>query len=88
MPSPRKIRAALMNHAKDRGPPLADVVNDLVSQGWTHRLVGSHPLLTLDRVKAPAHLQSARDGNVKDCQIRQLRKILPARGLSPSPPEP
>jgi hypothetical protein len=76
MPNASKIRAALLNPAKDYNHRFGDVVFFLESTGWRKRITGSHHIFTRAGVPVLVNLQPEKNGRAKFYQIRQVRATL------------
>lgn len=76
MPNAAKIRAALLDPAKDYGHRFSDVIFYLESTGWRKRQVGSHRILTRSGIPVLLNLQPEKDGRAKAYQIKQVRAVL------------
>lgn len=81
MPSASKIRAALLNPAKDYGHRFGDVVFFLESTGWRMRRTGSHHIFTRAALPVLLNLQPEKNGRAKAYQIRQVRAVLTTHNL-------
>ena len=81
MPNASKIRAALLDPAKDYGHRFGDVVFFLERTGWKKRISGGHHIFTRSGTPVLINLQPEKNGRGKAYQIRQVRAILVARNL-------
>ena len=76
MPDPTKVKAALLEAAKDYGHRFSDVVVFLEATGWKRRIKGSHHIFSRPGVPVLLNLQPEGSGKAKAYQIRQVRKTL------------
>jgi HicA toxin of bacterial toxin-antitoxin, len=76
MPDPDKIKAALLDSAKDYGHRFSDVVGFLEATGWRRRTKGSHHIFTRPGVPLLLNLQPEHSGKAKAYQVRQVRHVL------------
>ncbi len=81
MPNASKIRAALLDPAKDYSHRFGDVVFFLESTGWKKRITGGHHIFTRSGLLVLINLQPEKNGKAKAYQIRQVRVILVAHNL-------
>jgi hypothetical protein len=81
MPNASKIRAALLDPAKDYSHRFGDVVFFLESTGWRKRNSGGHHIFTRSGIPILINLQPERSGRAKFYQIRQVRAILTTYNL-------
>jgi hypothetical protein len=76
VPNPDKVRAALLDAAKDYGHRFDDVVRFLGATGWRQRTKGSHRIFTRPGVPVLLNLQPEKNGRAKAYQMRQVRQVL------------
>ena len=76
MPDQEKIKAALLDPAKDYAHRFADVVAYLERSGWKRRIKGSHHIFTRPGIQFLLNLQPEQNGKAKGYQIRQVRQVI------------
>jgi predicted RNA binding protein YcfA (HicA-like mRNA interferase family) len=76
VPDPDKVRAALLDAAKDYAHRFADVARFLEATGWRQRVKGSHHIFIRPGIPVLLNLQPEKDGKAKAYQSRQVRAVL------------
>ena len=81
MPNGPKIRAALLDPAKDYHHRFGDVVFFLERTGWKKRTTGGYHIFTRPGLPVLINLQPEKSGRAKAYQIRQVRTVLITHNL-------
>ncbi len=76
MTDQEKIKAALLDPAKDYAHRFADVVASIERSGWKRRIKGSHHIFTRPGIPFLLNLQPEKNGKAKGYQIRQVRQVI------------
>jgi len=76
VPDQEKIKAALLDFAKDYAHRFADVVAFLERSGRKRRIKGSHHIFTRPGIQFLLNLQPEKNGKAKGYQIRQVRQVI------------
>lgn len=76
MPNPGKIKAALLDPAKDYTHRFGAVVHFLEATGRKKRIKGDHHIFTRPGIPILLNLQPEKNGKAKGYQIAQVRKQL------------
>jgi hypothetical protein len=80
-----KVLGRVLDGRSDQNIRFDDLRGLLLRLGFDERIEGSHHVYGKPGVREIADIQPARDGKAKPYQVRQVRAILRAYGLTTLP---